>query len=122
MPSPSHLVPVCHLHISIDYTSHCASWLQLCSNLGNYRHFNCEVMLISLVLFLGTSLPQKVLGTSEEISGKKHAEDTISVASSLHSSPPASPQGSPRKGKTEQFKLVLVLPNNFVTYILRFNL
>ncbi|XP_032952262.1 rap guanine nucleotide exchange factor 6 isoform X8 [Rhinolophus ferrumequinum] len=49
---------------------------------------------------LSTSLPQKVLGTSEEISGKKHAEDTISVASSLQSSPPASPQGSPRKGYT----------------------
>uniref|UniRef100_A0A2K6GW34 Rap guanine nucleotide exchange factor 6 n=1 Tax=Propithecus coquereli TaxID=379532 RepID=A0A2K6GW34_PROCO len=46
---------------------------------------------------LSTSLPQKVLGTTEEISGKKHTEDTISVASSLHSSPPASPQGSPRK-------------------------
>ncbi|ELV11444.1 Rap guanine nucleotide exchange factor 6 [Tupaia chinensis] len=45
-----------------------------------------------------TGLPQKVLGTTEEISGKKHTEDTISVASSLHSSPPASPQGSPRKG------------------------
>ncbi|XP_012617546.1 rap guanine nucleotide exchange factor 6 isoform X7 [Microcebus murinus] len=47
-----------------------------------------------------TSLPQKVLGTTEEISGKKHTEDTISVALSLHSSPPASPQGSPRKGYT----------------------
>ncbi|XP_012617553.1 rap guanine nucleotide exchange factor 6 isoform X12 [Microcebus murinus] len=46
---------------------------------------------------LSTSLPQKVLGTTEEISGKKHTEDTISVALSLHSSPPASPQGSPRK-------------------------
>nr|XP_054108546.1 rap guanine nucleotide exchange factor 6 isoform X24 [Callithrix jacchus] len=46
---------------------------------------------------LNTSLPQKVLGTTEEISGKKHTEDTISVASSLHSSPPASPQGSPHK-------------------------
>lgn len=69
-------------------------------------------MCVSLVLFLGTSLPQKVLGTTEEISGKKNTEDTISVASSLHSSPPASPQGSPRKGRTEQFKLVLVLPNN----------
>ncbi|KAJ8777421.1 hypothetical protein J1605_014804 [Eschrichtius robustus] len=46
---------------------------------------------------LSTSLPQKVLGTTEEISGKKHTEDTISMASSLHSSPPASPQGSPRK-------------------------
>ncbi|XP_024597667.1 rap guanine nucleotide exchange factor 6-like isoform X2 [Neophocaena asiaeorientalis asiaeorientalis] len=49
---------------------------------------------------LSTSLPQKILGTTEEISGKKHAEDTISMASSLHSSPPASPQGSPRKGYT----------------------
>ncbi|XP_012617545.1 rap guanine nucleotide exchange factor 6 isoform X6 [Microcebus murinus] len=49
---------------------------------------------------LSTSLPQKVLGTTEEISGKKHTEDTISVALSLHSSPPASPQGSPRKGYT----------------------
>ncbi|XP_035146818.1 rap guanine nucleotide exchange factor 6 isoform X16 [Callithrix jacchus] len=49
---------------------------------------------------LNTSLPQKVLGTTEEISGKKHTEDTISVASSLHSSPPASPQGSPHKGYT----------------------
>ncbi|XP_033709023.1 rap guanine nucleotide exchange factor 6 isoform X6 [Tursiops truncatus] len=49
---------------------------------------------------LSTSLPQKILGTTEEISGKKHTEDTISVASSLHSSPPASPQGSPRKGYT----------------------
>uniref|UniRef100_F1RKI0 Rap guanine nucleotide exchange factor 6 n=1 Tax=Sus scrofa TaxID=9823 RepID=F1RKI0_PIG len=48
----------------------------------------------------GTCLPQKVLVTTEEINGKKHTEDTISVASSLHSSPPASPQGSPRKGYT----------------------
>uniref|UniRef100_A0A8D0MYK9 Rap guanine nucleotide exchange factor 6 n=1 Tax=Sus scrofa TaxID=9823 RepID=A0A8D0MYK9_PIG len=49
---------------------------------------------------LSTGLPQKVLVTTEEINGKKHTEDTISVASSLHSSPPASPQGSPRKGYT----------------------
>uniref|UniRef100_A0A2K6LYR9 Rap guanine nucleotide exchange factor 6 n=1 Tax=Rhinopithecus bieti TaxID=61621 RepID=A0A2K6LYR9_RHIBE len=49
---------------------------------------------------LNISLPQKVLGTTEEVSGKKHTEDTISVASSLHSSPPASPQGSPHKGYT----------------------
>ncbi|XP_023568893.1 rap guanine nucleotide exchange factor 6 isoform X9 [Octodon degus] len=46
---------------------------------------------------LNTSLPPKVLGPTEEISGKKQTEDTISMASSLHSSPPASPQGSPRK-------------------------
>lgn len=69
-------------------------------------------LFVSLVLFLDSSLPQKVLGTGEEISGKKHLEDTVSVASSVHSSPPASPQGSPRKGKTRQFRLVLVLPNN----------
>ena len=56
-------------------------------------------LFASLILFLGTGLPQKVLVTTEEINGKKHTEDTISVASSLHSSPPASPQGSPRKGK-----------------------
>ncbi|XP_069447698.1 rap guanine nucleotide exchange factor 6 isoform X1 [Ovis canadensis] len=50
---------------------------------------------------LSAGLPQKVLGTAEEVSGgKKHTEDTISVASSLHSSPPVSPQGSPRKGYT----------------------
>nr|XP_004666644.1 rap guanine nucleotide exchange factor 6 isoform X4 [Jaculus jaculus] len=49
---------------------------------------------------LNTNLPQKALGPPEEISGKKHTEDTVSVASSLHSSPPASPQGSPRKGYT----------------------
>uniref|UniRef100_A0A8C0GYU5 Rap guanine nucleotide exchange factor 6 n=1 Tax=Chelonoidis abingdonii TaxID=106734 RepID=A0A8C0GYU5_CHEAB len=42
--------------------------------------------------------PQKSLSLSEEVSGKKQAEDSISMASSLHSSPPASPQGSPHKG------------------------
>ncbi|XP_045678734.1 rap guanine nucleotide exchange factor 6 isoform X1 [Phyllostomus hastatus] len=47
---------------------------------------------------LSASSPQKVLGTAEEISGKKHTEDTMSVTSSLHSSPPGSPHGSPRKG------------------------
>ncbi|XP_036758515.2 rap guanine nucleotide exchange factor 6 isoform X11 [Manis pentadactyla] len=46
---------------------------------------------------LSTSISQKVLGTAEEMSVKKHTEDTLSVASSMHSSPPASPQGSPRK-------------------------
>ncbi|XP_021067951.1 rap guanine nucleotide exchange factor 6 isoform X9 [Mus pahari] len=46
---------------------------------------------------LSTSLPQKGLGPTEEVSVKKHTEDAISVASSLHSSPPASPQNSPRK-------------------------
>ncbi|XP_049642666.1 rap guanine nucleotide exchange factor 6 isoform X3 [Suncus etruscus] len=46
---------------------------------------------------LSTGLPQKVLGATEEVGGKKHIEDTISVASSLHSTPPASPQSSPRK-------------------------
>ncbi|XP_007473468.1 rap guanine nucleotide exchange factor 6 isoform X2 [Monodelphis domestica] len=45
----------------------------------------------------GPSASQKIVGMSEEVSGKKPAEDTLSMASSLHSSPPASPQGSPRK-------------------------
>lgn len=49
---------------------------------------------------LSTGLPQKVLGATEEVGGKKHMEDTISMASSLHSTPPASPQSSPRKGYT----------------------
>ncbi|XP_036879332.1 rap guanine nucleotide exchange factor 6 isoform X5 [Manis javanica] len=49
---------------------------------------------------LSTSISQKVLGTAEEMSVKKHTEDTLSVAASVHSSPPASPQGSPRKGHT----------------------
>ncbi|XP_050818472.1 rap guanine nucleotide exchange factor 6 isoform X3 [Gopherus flavomarginatus] len=44
------------------------------------------------------SSPQKLLSLSEEVSSKKQAEDSISMASSLHSSPPASPQGSPHKG------------------------
>uniref|UniRef100_A0A8B9VH72 Rap guanine nucleotide exchange factor 6 n=1 Tax=Anas zonorhyncha TaxID=75864 RepID=A0A8B9VH72_9AVES len=45
-----------------------------------------------------TGSPQKSLSLSEEVSTKKQTEDTMSMASSLHSSPPASPQGSPRKG------------------------
>ncbi|XP_039557148.1 rap guanine nucleotide exchange factor 6 isoform X7 [Passer montanus] len=45
-----------------------------------------------------TGSPQKSLSLSEEVSSKKQADDTMSMASSLHSSPPASPQGSPRKG------------------------
>ncbi|XP_040827143.1 rap guanine nucleotide exchange factor 6 isoform X4 [Ochotona curzoniae] len=49
---------------------------------------------------LSTSLPQKVLGVADEAGSRKHPEDALSVASSLHSSPPASPQGSPRKGYT----------------------
>ncbi|XP_014383360.1 rap guanine nucleotide exchange factor 6 isoform X4 [Alligator sinensis] len=43
-----------------------------------------------------TGSPQKSLSLSEEVS-KKPAEDAVSMASSLHSSPLASPQGSPRK-------------------------
>ncbi|XP_069849780.1 rap guanine nucleotide exchange factor 6 isoform X5 [Dipodomys merriami] len=58
-----------------------------------------KVQARDTALILGTNLPQKVLG-AEEVSGKRHAEDTVSVASSLHSSPPASPQGSLRKGYT----------------------
>uniref|UniRef100_A0A8B9FZ66 Rap guanine nucleotide exchange factor 6 n=1 Tax=Amazona collaria TaxID=241587 RepID=A0A8B9FZ66_9PSIT len=45
-----------------------------------------------------TGSPQKSLSLSEEVSSKKQTDDTTSMASSLHSSPPASPQGSPRKG------------------------
>ncbi|XP_037762836.1 rap guanine nucleotide exchange factor 6 isoform X8 [Chelonia mydas] len=45
-----------------------------------------------------TGSPQKSLSLSEEVSSKKQTEDSISMASSLHSSPPASPQGSPHKG------------------------
>ncbi|KAJ6667961.1 hypothetical protein lerEdw1_016282 [Lerista edwardsae] len=41
--------------------------------------------------------PQKSVSLSEEGNNKKPAEDNVSMASSLHSSPPASPQGSPRK-------------------------
>nr|XP_013801385.1 PREDICTED: rap guanine nucleotide exchange factor 6 isoform X2 [Apteryx mantelli mantelli] len=44
-----------------------------------------------------TGSPQKSLSLSEEVSTKKQTDDTVSMASSLHSSPPASPQGSPRK-------------------------
>ncbi|XP_075756474.1 rap guanine nucleotide exchange factor 6 isoform X2 [Pelodiscus sinensis] len=43
-----------------------------------------------------TGSPQKSLSLSEEVS-KKQAEDSISMTSSFHSSPPASPQGSPHK-------------------------
>lgn len=68
--------------------------------------------MLFIHLFLGTSLPQKGLGPTEEVSGKKHTEDTISVASSLHSSPPASPQSSPRKGKKECFPLILLRPDS----------
>ncbi|KAJ7426954.1 Rap guanine nucleotide exchange factor 6 [Willisornis vidua] len=47
--------------------------------------------------------PQKSLSLSEEVSSKKQTDDTMSMASSLHSSPPASPQGSPRKvGNTQR--------------------
>ncbi|XP_077182977.1 rap guanine nucleotide exchange factor 6 isoform X4 [Paroedura picta] len=41
--------------------------------------------------------PQKSMNLSEEVNNKKQAEDNISMVSSLHSSPPASPQGSPHK-------------------------
>ncbi|KAJ7406805.1 Rap guanine nucleotide exchange factor 6 [Pitangus sulphuratus] len=50
-----------------------------------------------------TGSPQKSLSLSEEVSSKKQTDDTMSMASSLHSSPPASPQGSPRKvGSTQR--------------------
>nr|XP_033782847.1 rap guanine nucleotide exchange factor 6 isoform X2 [Geotrypetes seraphini] len=46
---------------------------------------------------LSTGSPQKSLCGAEEGSSKKQAEDTISLVSSLHSSPPASPQNTQRK-------------------------
>lgn len=55
------------------------------------------------VVFIGTGSPQKSLSLSEEVSSKKQTDDTMSMASSLHSSPPASPQGSPRKGTCAAF-------------------
>uniref|UniRef100_A0A8C6TMR3 Rap guanine nucleotide exchange factor 2 n=1 Tax=Neogobius melanostomus TaxID=47308 RepID=A0A8C6TMR3_9GOBI len=50
----------------------------------------------------GTSSPQslkKILSLSEESGQKRHSEDTVSNASSQLSSPPTSPQSSPKKGK-----------------------
>lgn len=47
-----------------------------------------------------SSSPQvqkKASGSGEDWSGKR-PEDSVSTASSLHSSPTVSPQGSPRKG------------------------
>lgn len=55
--------------------------------------------------FIGINSPQalkKILSLSEEGSLERHrkqAEDTISNASSQLSSPPTSPQSSPRKGR-----------------------
>ncbi|XP_029439426.1 rap guanine nucleotide exchange factor 6-like isoform X1 [Rhinatrema bivittatum] len=46
---------------------------------------------------LSTGSPQKSLCVAEEAGVKKQAEDAVSLVSSLHSSPPASPQGTPRK-------------------------
>lgn len=79
-------------------------------------------LFASLSLFLGTSISQKVLGTAEEMSVKKHTEDTLSVAASVHSSPPASPQGSPRKGKAGQFKLILVTLNTTLLHVFSFSI
>ncbi|KAL8211906.1 UNVERIFIED_CONTAM: Rap guanine nucleotide exchange factor 6 [Gekko kuhli] len=46
--------------------------------------------------------PQKSMSLSEDVNNKKQ-EDNVSVVSSLHSSLPASPQGSPRKvGNTQR--------------------
>ncbi|KAM7042561.1 rap guanine nucleotide exchange factor 6 isoform 3-T3 [Acridotheres tristis] len=44
-----------------------------------------------------TGSPQKSLSLSEEVSSKKQTDDSMSMVSSLHFSPPASPQGSPCK-------------------------
>uniref|UniRef100_A0A8C6TPY8 Rap guanine nucleotide exchange factor 2 n=1 Tax=Neogobius melanostomus TaxID=47308 RepID=A0A8C6TPY8_9GOBI len=42
---------------------------------------------------------KKILSLSEESGQKRHSEDTVSNASSQLSSPPTSPQSSPKKGK-----------------------
>ncbi|XP_041443952.1 rap guanine nucleotide exchange factor 6 isoform X11 [Xenopus laevis] len=42
--------------------------------------------------------PQKISGLTDEVTVKAQLEDSVSLVSSLHSSPAASPQGSPRKG------------------------
>ncbi|XP_078509264.1 rap guanine nucleotide exchange factor 6 isoform X2 [Lissotriton helveticus] len=44
-----------------------------------------------------TGSPQKSSLLAEDSSGKRQSEDTISMVSSLHSSPPGSPQNSPHK-------------------------
>nr|XP_015204990.1 PREDICTED: rap guanine nucleotide exchange factor 6 isoform X4 [Lepisosteus oculatus] len=52
------------------------------------------------IVSFSTSSPQvvkKPVSSSEEVNCKRAAEDAGSTASSLHSSPPVSPQGSPRK-------------------------
>ncbi|XP_075457300.1 rap guanine nucleotide exchange factor 6 isoform X3 [Ascaphus truei] len=46
---------------------------------------------------LTSGSPQKSVSIADEVTTKTQAEDTISLVSSLHSSPPASPQGSPHK-------------------------
>ncbi|XP_053573197.1 rap guanine nucleotide exchange factor 6 [Bombina bombina] len=49
----------------------------------------------------GTSgSPQKSVSMADDVAIKTQAEDTVSMVSSLHSSPPASPQSSPHKGGT----------------------
>lgn len=45
------------------------------------------------------------VNSSEEWNTKRPSDDTISTISSLHSSPTASPQGSPRKGLSKIHKL-----------------
>lgn len=60
------------------------------------------------ITFIGAGSPQKSVGLSEEVNSKKQAEDNISMASSLHSSPPASPQGSPRKGRSGHILVCII--------------
>lgn len=72
--------------------------------------------------FLGINSPQalkKILSLSEEGSLERHrkqAEDTISNASSQLSSPPTSPQSSPRKGRA-QWLLPLLKSTHLVQLI-----
>lgn len=72
------------------------------------------ILLIFLQMSTGTSSPQslkKILSLSEEGNERhrRQPEDTVSNASSQLSSPPTSPQSSPKKGKP------IILPPSHTT-------
>lgn len=81
------------------------------SSLSNYQNLiifpsSALLQINSLFSLFFTSpdanSPQVVkkppVNSSEEWSVKRPSDDTVSIISSLHSSPTVSPQGSPRKG------------------------
>lgn len=63
--------------------------------------------------------PSSQLSQSEDSpwSGKRSAEDTVSIVSSLHSSPTISPQGSPRKGIHPGYCILHYLPLKTLTIL-----